>query len=233
MTLRGVSSAIEDYLKAIYDLGGEGVKTQMLADHLSVSAASVTGMMGKLADLNLIHYEKYRGASLTDSGRKIALETLRHHRLIETYLAEALGYPWHAVHDEAERLEHVISEDFEARIAERLGHPSFDPHGDPIPQLDGTLPESHARPLTDLSVGQQARLTRITDQRRDVLVYLEEQGLRPGAVITVLEHAPFAGPITLSCEGKQIALAESLCRSLYADTGADVLESLDTRHQTL
>lgn len=227
MTLRGVSSAIEDYLKAIYDLGGDGVKTQALADTLSVSAASVTGMLGKLSDLNLIRYEKYRGASLTDSGRKIALETLRHHRLIETYLAEALGYPWHAVHDEAERLEHVISEDFEARIAEHLGHPAFDPHGDPIPQLDGTLPESNARPLTELSAGQRAKLTRITDQRADVLVYLEERGLRPGAVVTVLEHAPFGGPLTLSCGQQQIALAEALGRALYAEPLADVPEQLD------
>ncbi len=227
MTLRGVSSAIEDYLKAIFDLGGEGVKTQSLADALGVSAASVTGMLGKLAELNLVAYEKYRGASLTESGRKIALETLRHHRLIETYLAEALGYPWHAVHDEAERLEHVISEDFEARIAEHLGHPSFDPHGDPIPQLDGTLPESHALPLTELGVGQEAILTRITDQRSEVLVYLEAHGLRPGARVTVLEHAPFDGPVILGCEGRSVALARSLAASLYADADPEASAALD------
>lgn len=217
MTLRGVSAAIEDYLKAIYELGEAGVKTQELADALSVSAASVSGMLKKLSELKLIHYEKYRGTTLTPAGRKIALETLRHHRLVETYLAEALGYPWHDVHDEAERLEHVISEAFEARIDDVLGHPSFDPHGDPIPQLDGSLPESSAFPLTNLPVGQSARLTRITDQRREVLLYLEEQGLRPGETVTLLAHAPFGGPVTLECGGRQIALAEELARTLYAE----------------
>ncbi len=218
---RGVSAAIEDYLKAIYDLsrdlGGEGAKTQDLADALRVSAASVSGMLKKLSELNLIQYEKYRGVSLTSAGLKIALETLRHHRLIETYLAEALGYPWHDVHDEAERLEHVISEAFEARIAEVLGHPSFDPHGDPIPQLDGSLPESRAQRLSELQVGQAAKLTRITDQRRDVLVYLEAQGLRPGRMVTVTSHAPFGGPVTVSVDGQTVALAEELAGSLYAE----------------
>ena len=228
---RGVSAAIEDYLKAIYDLsrgfGGEGVsdegvKTQDLAAALEVSAASVSGMLKKLSDLNLIQYEKYRGVSLTPAGHKIALETLRHHRLLETYLAEALGYAWHDVHDEAERLEHVISEAFEARIAEALGHPTFDPHGDPIPQLDGSLPESRAQRLSDLKLGQTMRLTRITDQRREVLVYLEEQGLRPGQKVTVVAHAPFGGPVTVSCDGHTVALAEELAGSLYAEPGAEL-----------
>jgi DtxR family Mn-dependent transcriptional regulator len=233
VTLRGVSAAIEDYLKAIYDLGAEGVKTQELADALSVSAASVSGMLKKLSELKLIRYEKYRGTTLTPAGRKIALETLRHHRLVETYLAEALGYPWHDVHDEAERLEHVISEAFEARIADALGNPSFDPHGDPIPQLDGSLPESGARPLTELEVGQTARLTRITDQRREVLLYLEEQGLRPGETVTLLAHAPFGGPLTLACCGRQVALAENLARALYVEatdtevTDTEVTGTLD------
>ena len=243
---RGVSAAIEDYLKAIYDLSrdlgnkapggedktGEGVKTQDLADALGVSAASVSGMLKKLSELNLTRYEKYRGVSLTPTGHKIALETLRHHRLIETYLAEALGYPWHDVHDEAERLEHVISEAFEARIAEALGHPSFDPHGDPIPQLDGSLPESRAERLSDLEVGQVAKLTRITDQRREVLVYLEEQGLRPGQVVKVIAHAPFGGPVTVICGGRTTALAEELAGSLYAELGTQTegkeAQALDT-----
>lgn len=217
MTPRGVSAAIEDYLKAVYDLGGEGVKTQDLADALRVSAASVSGMLKKLGELNLVTLERYRGTSLTAAGRKVALETLRHHRLIETYLAEALGYDWHDVHDEAERLEHVISEDFEARIAELLGHPSFDPHGDPIPGPDGSLPESGGVPLSDLPVGLPVRLTRITDQRREVLVYLAEQGLRPGAAVTVAAHAPFSGPVTVAASGREVALARDLAASLYAE----------------
>lgn len=232
MTVRGVTPAIEDYLKAIYELGGSSVKTQALADALEVSAASVTGMLKKLSDLKLIAYEKYRGVALTTAGGKIALETLRHHRLLETYLAEALGYPWHEVHDEAERLEHVISEDFEARIAEALGHPSFDPHGDPIPQLDGSLPPSSALPLTELPLGRRARLARITDQRHDVLVYLEALGLRPGAGLTVLARAPFSGPLTLSCSGKDVALSESLGSALYAELEAEaaleVSQTLDS-----
>lgn len=232
VTLRGVSATIEDYLKAVYDLGETDVKTQGLADALSVSAASVSGMLKKLSELNLISYEKYRGTSLTPAGRKIALETLRHHRLIETYLAEALGYPWHDVHDEAERLEHVISEDFETRIADALGHPSFDPHGDPIPQLDGSLPTSRSQPLTALVVGQTARITRITDQRREVLIYLEEQGLRPGETVTVLSYAPFGGPLTLCYGERQLALAAELAGSLYAEAveadEAEVVKALDT-----
>jgi DtxR family transcriptional regulator, Mn-dependent transcriptional regulator len=221
---QAVSAAIEDYLKAIYDLGGGGVKTQSLADTLAVSAASVSGMIKKLSALNLVRYEKYRGVSLTPAGEKIALETLRHHRLIETYLAEALGYPWHAVHDEAERLEHVISEDFEARIAAALGHPDFDPHGDPIPQPDGSLPESGAQPLTALPLGQEAWLRRITDQRPEVLVYLGEQGLRPGVRVRVVARAPLGGPLTVESAGRRLALAEALAETLYAE-GADTLDT--------
>jgi DtxR family Mn-dependent transcriptional regulator len=216
MTQRGVSPATEDYLKAIYDLGGEGVKTQALAEALSVSAASVSGMLKKLHELNLISYEKYRGVSLTPAGRKIALETLRHHRLIETYLSEVLDYPWHELHDEAERLEHVISEAFEARIAEALGHPDFDPHGDPIPQLDGSLPESLGCPLTELEPGRTARLTRIADQRREVLVYLESHGLKPGAELEVVARAPLSGPVTLRCGDQQLALSLELAGKLHA-----------------
>ncbi len=216
MKLRGVSSSIEDYLKAIYDLGETNVKTQELATMLSVSAASVSGMLKKLFKLKLIDYEKYRGVSLTPSGRKIALETLRHHRLIETYLAEALGYPWHEVHDEAERLEHVISEDFEARIAEALGHPAFDPHGDPIPQLDGTLPESSARPLTDFEIGQRAKITRITNQQREVLRYLADEGLVPGEIVVLMARAPFDGPVTLERAGTRIVLAPQLAQAIHA-----------------
>jgi len=232
VTLRGVSAAIEDYLKAVYDLGETDVKTHELAGALSVSAASVSGMLKKLSELNLIDYEKYRGTSLTPAGRKIALETLRHHRLLETYLAEALGYPWHDVHDEAERLEHVISEDFETRIADALGHPSFDPHGDPIPQLDGSLPATRSRPLTELPPGRPAKVTRITDQRREVLVYLEEHGLRPGERVTVLGRAPFGGPVTVTCGGKQLALGADLAGSLYADPENDAETDPETHLET-
>src|SRR5690554_613503 len=156
-----LTSAGEDYLKAILELGGTLVKTQELAGVLNVSPASVTGMLKKLAELRLIDYERYQGASLTTAGRKVALETLRHHRLLETYLAEALGYSWYEVHDEAEKLEHHISEEFEERIAELLGHPEYDPHGDPIPGRDGSLPGSQGRPLTELPTLSLLCVTRV------------------------------------------------------------------------
>lgn len=214
-----LSSSAQDYLKAIYELGETEVKTQALADALSVSPASVTGMIKKLSGLNLISYERYQGVDLTAAGRKIALETLRHHRLIETYLAEALGYAWHEVHDEAERLEHVISEDFEERIALALGNPAYDPHGDPIPGRDGSLPQSLGRPLTELGIGQHATITRITNQNREVLEYLAAHHLVPGETVTVEEHAPFSGPVTLSRQRdttSTIALSAELAAAIHA-----------------
>ena len=211
-----LSSNVEDYLKAIYELGEREVKTQALADALAVSPASVTGMIKKLSGLNLIQYERYQGVSLTAAGRKIALETLRHHRLIETYLAEALGYAWHEVHDEAERLEHVISEDFEERIALALGNPTHDPHGDPIPGRDGSLPQSLGRPLTELEPGQRATITRITNQDREVLEYLATHHLIPGEEVTVRERAPFNGPVTVSRQGAHMALSAELAAAIHA-----------------
>ncbi len=183
---RVITSAVEDYLKAIFELGGESVKTQALADSLGVSSASVTGMLKKLFALKLVAYERYRGVGLTEAGRQMALETIRHHRLIETYLAQALGYAWHEVHDEAEKLEHVISEDFEQRINAFLGEPTHDPHGDPIPRLDGTVPSSPGVPLSALEVGQQATINRITKQDREVLEYLASRGLVPGCTVRLL-----------------------------------------------
>src|SRR5215212_7993970 len=149
------SPAIEDYLKATYLLHQEHSKvtTSLLAEHLGFAAPSVTGMLQKLAKLNLVLYTPYQGVALTDIGERMALEVLRHHRLLELFLVEALGYSWEEVHAEADILEHVISEQFEARIAAHLGHPTVDPHGDPIPLLDGTLPEYPCYPLTNLPVG--------------------------------------------------------------------------------
>ncbi len=215
-----LSSSAQDYLKAIYELGETEVKTQALADALAVSPASVTGMIKKLSGLNLISYERYQGVNLTAAGRKIALETLRHHRLIETYLAEALGYAWHEVHDEAERLEHVISEAFEERIALALGNPAYDPHGDPIPGRDGSLPRNLGRPLTELGVGQRATITRITNQNREVLEYLAAHHLIPGETVTVEEHAPFDGPVTVGRQNSTsnpIALSAELAAAIHAE----------------
>lgn len=216
MTHAPISNSMEDYLKAIFELGESSVKTQDLATELKVSAASVTGMLKKLSELKLVAYEPYYGVSLTKAGRLVALETLRHHRLLETYLAEALGYAWHEVHDEAEKLEHHISEAFEERIAEALGHPTHDPHGDPIPQRDGTLPASLGQPLSDFEAKTQVVLKRIKRQSDQVLKYLSEHGLVPGTTITILEKAPFEGPITVEMSGETIALSRDLAQAILA-----------------
>ena len=216
---------MEDYLKTIYELGERAVKTQEVARALGVSAASVTGMLKKLGELKLVDYAPYRGVSLTPAGRLVALETLRHHRLIETYLARAFGYAWHEVHDEAEALEHVISEDFEERIASLLGNPAFDPHGDPIPSREGILPEIKGRPLAILKAGVRATLTRTTNQDPEVLRYLADHGLVTGRVVTVVERAPFDGPITLRLDSSDqaasatntLAIAHSLAQHLHAE----------------
>lgn len=212
---RLVTSAVEDYLKALFELGEQSVKTQSLAAALAVSPASVTGMLRKLSELHLIEYEPYQGASLTTTGRKMALETVRHHRLIETYLAEALGYEWHEVHDEAEKLEHHISEDFEDRIAKALGHPTHDPHGDPIPARDGELPEDAGLPLVNWGVGTRLRITRITDQRSEVLRYLNAHGLVPGSEISIVDVAPLSGPLTLEREDHTLAVSFDLAERIH------------------
>lgn len=218
MTEKVLSSAMEDYLKAIYELGEQGVKTQSLADTLGISPASVTGMVQKLAKLNLVVYTRYRGVDLTDAGRKVALETLRHHRLLETYLAQALGYPWHEVHDEAEKLEHVISEDFEQRIAEALGHPNYDVHGDPIPALDGSLPAALGQSLSAFQRGQHVEITRITRQDTDALRYLAEQGLLPGSSFHISDKARMDGPITLrrAHDDSPVVIGFDLAQDIHA-----------------
>ncbi len=194
------SPAIEDYLKAIYVLhqGREHVTTSLVAEHFGFAPPSVTGMLQKLAKLDLVRYTPYYGVILTERGERIALEVLRHHRLLELFLVQALGYSWEEVHAEAEVLEHAISETLEARIAARLGHPTVDPHGDPIPLADGTLPVSTCRPLTQLSLGAAGRITRVTDQQPDRLRYLAELGIVPGAIVTVCARAPFDGPLSLA-----------------------------------
>ncbi len=183
-----LSEAQEDYLKQVLLLSEGGpVVTQALAERMGVRPASVTGMLKKLAALGLVNYAPYRGVTLTEAGRAVALEVLRHHRLIETYLAEALGYEWDEVHAEAERLEHHISEAFEARIAEWLGHPERDPHGDPIPAADLALPPGGGRALRDCPPGHY-RLLRVRTQDRGTLSLLARLGLVPGARLALLQQ---------------------------------------------
>jgi DtxR family Mn-dependent transcriptional regulator len=197
-----ISHAIEDYLKAIYELEEEHgrVGTSALAAALNVSPASVTGMLQKLAEPNphspkLVNYARHQGASLTSAGRKIALEVIRHHRLIELYLAEELGYSWDQVDAEAEKLEHVISEEFEDRICAVLGDPTRDPHGNPIPSKDGRVPPQATTTLTELHAGQPARVARVRDDDPALLRYLAELGLVLDAAVTVSGRAPFDGPL--------------------------------------
>ena len=184
-----LSESQEDYLKQIFLLGGDGdrVSTKALARRLRVKPASVTEMVGRLAQLGLVEHAPYRGVRLTDAGRRVALEMLRHHRLLETFLVEALGYSWDQVHEEAERREHVISERFEERIAEAMGHPTHDPHGDPIPTPDLSLPNGDASvPLQDLPVGFRGTLVRVGAQDPDNLNLLRRLGLLPGSTVEVV-----------------------------------------------
>jgi DtxR family transcriptional regulator, Mn-dependent transcriptional regulator len=212
-----LSSHAEDYLKALYTLGGNDIGTQALADHLGVRAASATGMLKKLAELRLVQHTPYQGATLTASGAQVALELIRHHRLLETYLHQALGYALEDVHAEAERLEHHISEDFEARINAVLGDPTHDPHGEPIPALDGTLPRYATLALSDLPVGAQTRVGRVPERDPAFLRFVVDLGLKPGATLRVLEVNPQAGTITLQLEHATHTLGLEAARRLFVD----------------
>jgi DtxR family transcriptional regulator, Mn-dependent transcriptional regulator len=194
------TEAIEDYAKAIYALGRRGdgtVSTNALADRLGVTPASVSAMVKKLADRGLAEHVPYRGVALTADGRRVALEVLRHHRLLELYLAEHLGVPWDRVHEEAEALEHVLSEYLEERIAAKLGHPTHDPHGDPIPDVSLNIDEGETRALSALEPGACGCFTRVSDSDPEMLRYLDRRGVRLGDELEVVDRQPFDGPLTV------------------------------------
>ncbi|MBJ7518499.1 MAG: metal-dependent transcriptional regulator [Solirubrobacteraceae bacterium] len=197
----GSSEAVENYAKAIYSLqqraGGEPVSTNDLAERMEVTPASASSMVRKMTELGLATHEPYHGVSLTADGSRLALEVLRHHRLLELYLAEHLGVPWDRVHEEAEALEHVISEDLEARIAAKLGDPTHDPHGDPIPSADLVIAEPGTRALSDLVAGDRGTFARVSDADPEMLRYLTGRGIAIGDDIEVLERQPFEGPLTV------------------------------------
>ena len=201
MVLRSdLTPAMEDYLKATYlqrERHGE-VTVLALAQALEVASPSVTGMIKRLAGLGLLCHERYGGIALTPAGEAVALETIRHHRLLELYLTEALGMSWEEVHAEADRLEHHISEALEERIAERLGQPEHDPHGDPIPARDLTLPTTYMVPLSELAPGAVGTVARIADQQPGLLHYVSTLGLVPGATVRVIAVAPYGGVITVA-----------------------------------
>ena len=198
-----LTASAEDYLKAVYELERRGVaaSTNDLAQELRVAPASVSGMVRRLAEQGLLAHEPYRGARLTAAGRLAALRTLRRHRVIESYLVRALGYPWDRVHEEAERLEHAASDELVDRMAEAVGEPAVDPHGAPIPTRDGSVGETHRASLAELAAGARATVSRVRDEDGSLLRYLGELGIRPGAVVAVVERAPFDGPIRLEVDG--------------------------------
>src|ERR671932_2871559 len=192
------TAAVEDYAKAIYALSHEGreaVSTTALAERLGVTPASASAMVKRLDDMGLARHAPYRGVELTERGSQLALEILRHHRLLELYLAESLGVPWDRVHDEAEVLEHVLSEELEELIAAKLGDPTHDPHGDPIPTRDGRIEEGSTEALQEVGVGAHGTFTRVSDSDPEMLRYLSERGISPGDRFEVIDRQPFDGPV--------------------------------------
>ena len=206
-----LSKSIEDYLKIIWgEAQGGPVATRGIADALGVSDASVSGMLAKLSDLGLVNHTRYHGAELTPAGERQALRLVRRHRLIETFLIEYLGFGWDEVHGEAERLEHAVSDRFTERLAARLGHPQHDPHGDPIPSAEGALPDTPDVPLTELKVGQVLEVARLKTQDADVLAYLAERHVQPGAVLRVTQQEPLGGLVEVELAGSRTALSKTL-----------------------
>lgn len=211
--------SIQDYLKSIYELteNGETASTNALARKLKISAPSVTGMIQKLASAKpaLVAYQKHQGATLTKEGRKAALEVIRHHRLLEAWLVQTLGYSWDEVHDEAERLEHVISEDFESRIAAAMGHPLRDPHGELIPTPDLTMPEDDSTPLSALRPYQSGIIKTVKAADTALLRYFESLGLLPGIRVEVREYSPFDHNLTIRVRHKTVVLGLNVTNKIF------------------
>ncbi len=210
--------AVQDYLKAIYTLesAGERVTTSALAARMRVSAPSATAMTKRLAELGLVERAPYRGVALTEHGRRGALEVLRHHRLLERYLADRLGFSLDEVHAEADRLEHALSEELEAKIDAELGFPTHDPHGDPIPDSELRVVAGRTRTLIDLEPGERASISRVPDDDRELLRYLAELGLVPGSGVELVKLAPFAGPVTVRTETGDHAISRELADRISA-----------------
>src|SRR5215207_10361605 len=220
---RPPSSSVGDYLKAICEVGGSGAaSTKDVADRLSISSASVSNMFVRLREMGLAEYERYQGASLTEAGREEALRLVRRHRLIETFLLEHLGYSWQDVHEEAERLEHAVSDKFTERLAKLLGHPDRDPHGDLIPATDGTFASERSKPLSETEAGQRVHIIRVSDESASVLNHLGDRGLIPGRVLSVKEVRSLDGVVTVEDEdGDEHPLGETLARAIFVQAVAE------------
>lgn len=214
-----LTAPVEDYLKAIYEIGrgSVSVATTDIAQKLSLTAASVSGMVRRLADQGLLSYERYRGVTLTDSGRRAALRTIRRHRVIESYLSQALDYPWDRVHDEAERLEHAASDELVNRMATAIGEPVVDPHGAPIPSKEGMMDETVHLSLAELDEGNGARVVQVSDDDPEMLRYLGELSIVPGTEVVVVSKAPYEGPITLRVAGTRLSIGPALAAQVRVE----------------
>jgi len=219
-----LSAAVQDYAKAVYALetrGGAAVSTNQLAARLGVTPASVSGMVRKLTEVGIVEHEPYYGVRLTQEGRRVALEVLRHHRLMELFLNQELGMSWDRVHAEAEVLEHVISEELEQLIAVRLGHPSVDPHGDPIPTPDLEIDERRTASLDELPVGAAGRFVRVSDSDPEMLRYLAEHGITLDTRLEVIDRQPFGGPVFVRFGAREQPIGGELARAMRIETDVE------------
>lgn len=216
------TQAIEDYAKTIYALelrDDEPVSTNAIAERLGVTAASASGMVKRLGELGLVEHQPYRGVSLTDDGRRVALEVMRHHRLLELYLVKSLGVPWDRVHQEAEVLEHVLSEELEDLIAAKLGNPTHDPHGDPIPTRELTIEEGTSESLQSLEVGARGTFVRVSDSDPEMLRFLAGHGIAPGDALEVVDKQPFDGPLFVRFGDRVQVLGGALAQAMRVEVG--------------
>jgi DtxR family transcriptional regulator, Mn-dependent transcriptional regulator len=213
-----LSVSTGDYIKAIWTIAGNGAaSTKDISLHLSVAPASVTNMLGRLQTMGFVEYERYHGASLTERGHEEALRLVRRHRLIETFLLEHLGYAWDEVHDEAEKLEHAVSDAFTERLADFLGHPGHDPHGDPIPTREGVLHHDDSAPLAEAETGERVKISKVSDESIQMLDYLGERGLVPGRELTVREIRDIDGVVVVEDEDGEVHhLGGPLVRTVFA-----------------
>ncbi|HXW96329.1 MAG TPA: metal-dependent transcriptional regulator [Gemmatimonadales bacterium] len=211
-----LTRSVEDYLKAIYriSLKGEPATTSEIAEHLELAPPSVSGMIKRLSELGLLEHEPYRGVQLTAEGRRLALRMVRRHRILEAYLVGFLGYGWELVHEEAERLEHAVSDVLIERMAAALGDPHFDPHGDPIPAADGSIAELVYTPLTEIPIGETVEIRQADTSHPDRLRYIASFGLTPGARATIEDRQPFHGPVTVRVQGARHVLGDEIARLL-------------------
>ncbi len=219
-----LTGPVEDYLKTIYALGRgtDAVATNDIAQRLDVAPASVSGMVRRLAEQGLLSYERYHGVKLTETGRRAALRTLRRHRVIESYLSKALDYRWDRVHDEAERLEHAASDELVDRMAAAIGEPAVDPHGAPIPSRDGMVDETEYFPLAELGAGLGVRVVRVSDADPEMLRYLGELEITPGAELLIVSKAPFDGPITLRIGATLHSIGPALAAQVLVEPLVDL-----------